>query len=188
MDFRECYHFHFILKLTEILQIQHKNVQEHHTVPQTPLLSVDVLREGQEDWEEIQRDMEEALEEMRIKNPVRVNPPSSINNPLLARRDQKRLKTDPSAKKVPSMSTLNLRAATDKKLVELDGLTIEDLSPYVVVGNEMPKLDDARNQPKIISEPKNVDKREMADPSSVRHYESIIIEDLSRENSTVAPK
>ena len=174
------------MKLTKTHQIQYKNEQEHHSVPQTPLPSVEVLRESQENWEEIQREMDEALEEMRIRNLVKLNPPSAINNPLLIRRNQKRLKTDPSAQNVPSMSTLI--AGAEKKSTELDGVTKEDLSPYVVVGNEIPRLGNAQNQPNTISEPKTSDP-EMADPISIRNSESvIIIEDLSRENSTVVPK
>ena len=57
--------------------------------------------------------MDKALEEMRIKNPIKVNQPTAKTNQLLARRTQK--KTQDGSRNVPSTSTLNLRSTLNSK-------------------------------------------------------------------------
>lgn len=62
--------------------------QRYTEVPQTPLCSVQILKEDQEQWPEVQEEMTQALRTMRvdIDSSVRLKTLDSINNQLLEKR------------------------------------------------------------------------------------------------------
>merc|ERR1712088_757103 len=49
--------------------IKHKWIAQYNTVPQTPLLTSQVLKEENENWSDIQQEMSTALGEMRVDTP-----------------------------------------------------------------------------------------------------------------------
>ena len=66
-------------------------------MPQTPLPSLEILKEDKDQWPEVQENMKKALDEMRINwdNKIIINPlPVVTNNPLLERRLNKKTKTE----------------------------------------------------------------------------------------------
>lgn len=66
-------------------------------MPQTPLPSLDILKEDMDQWPEVQENMKKALDEMRINwdNKVKIKELPVANNPLLERRlKNKKTKTD----------------------------------------------------------------------------------------------
>lgn len=71
-------------------------ISQYHAVPQTPLPSLDILKEDRDQWPEVQENMKKALDEMRINwdNKIKINPLPVANNPLLERRLNKKTKTD----------------------------------------------------------------------------------------------
>ena len=70
--------------------------QQYTTVPQTPLPSLEILREDRDNWQEIQQNMGKALDEMRINwdNKIKIKELPTANNPLLERRMKKKKTTD----------------------------------------------------------------------------------------------
>jgi FtsZ-interacting cell division protein ZipA len=69
-------------------------------VPQTPLPSLDILKEDMDQWPEVQENMKKALDEMRINwdNQTKIKELQVANNPLLERRLNKKTKTDVNQK------------------------------------------------------------------------------------------
>ncbi len=52
----------------KIIQIYFFFSQQYTAVPQTPLLTSQVLKEENEQWPEVQQEMSQALREMRVDN------------------------------------------------------------------------------------------------------------------------
>jgi len=76
--------------------IKNKWISQYNTVPQTPLLTSQVLKEETEQWTDIQQEMSLALGEMRVDPPpITVKTPNGSKASLLERRRNK-------AKHVPS--------------------------------------------------------------------------------------
>ena len=74
-------------------------LQQYNTVPQTPLLTSQILKEENENWSDIQQEMSTALGEMRVDPPpITVKNFNDSNASLLA----KRLNKAAAAKTVPS--------------------------------------------------------------------------------------
>lgn len=71
-------------------------ISQYTTVPQTPLPSLEILREDRDNWQEIQQNMGKALDEMRINwdNKIKIKELPTANNPLLERRMKKKKTTD----------------------------------------------------------------------------------------------
>lgn len=62
-------------------------LQRYTTVPQTPLHTNRMLREGEEIWPEVQEEMTRSLATMRVDyDQERMKPLDNSNNPLLNRR------------------------------------------------------------------------------------------------------
>lgn len=76
--------------------------QQYTTVPQTPLPSLEILREDRDNWQEVQQNMGKALDEMRINwdHKIKIKELPVANNPLLERRMKKTKTTD--NKKMPA--------------------------------------------------------------------------------------
>ena len=82
-----------------------KNVfflKQYMEVPQTPLPSLEILREDKDNWQEIQQNMGKALDEMRINwdHKIKIKELPVANNPLLERR-MKRPKVENVNLKLP---------------------------------------------------------------------------------------
>ncbi len=69
--------------------------KKYSEVPQTPLPSLEILREDKDNWQEIQQNMGKALDEMRINwdKKIKIKELPVSNNKLLERR-MKKTKTD----------------------------------------------------------------------------------------------
>lgn len=68
-------------------------ISRYHNVPQTPLPSLDILKEDKDQWTEVQQNMGKALDEMRIKDSV-VKLDLSKNKFLEKRMKNKKNKQD----------------------------------------------------------------------------------------------
>lgn len=68
--------------------------QRYTEVPQTPLCSVQILREDQEQWPEVQEEMTQALQTMRVdlESNIRLKTLDNINNQLLEKRKNRNTK------------------------------------------------------------------------------------------------
>jgi len=85
--------------------IKHKWIAQYNTVPQTPLLTSQVLKEENENWSDIQQEMSTALGEMRVDPPpvTLKNLPNS--NASLKQRRMNNAKAVPSTIMENQMST-----------------------------------------------------------------------------------
>lgn len=96
-----------------------KNVfflKQYTEVPQTPLPSLEILREDKDNWQEIQQNMGKALDEMRINwdHKIKIKELPVANNPLLERRMKKtKLETLMPAPLVQPVVTTNETPATN---------------------------------------------------------------------------
>ena len=62
-------------------------LQQYTTVPQTPLHTGRMLREGEEAWPEVQEEMTRSLATMRVDyDQVHIKALNNSNNPLLNKR------------------------------------------------------------------------------------------------------
>lgn len=79
-------------------------LKRYYNVPQTPLPSVEILKEDRDNWKEVQQNMGLALDEMRInwdaKTLIKLDP---TKNKLFEKRTQKK-KTDTEITMVESTS------------------------------------------------------------------------------------
>jgi serine/threonine protein kinase len=68
-------------------------ISRYLSVPQTPLPSLDILREDKDNWSEVQQNMGKALDEMRINwdSKVKLKELKIVNNPLFERRMNKKM-------------------------------------------------------------------------------------------------
>lgn len=75
-------------------------ISQYTNVPQTPLPTLDILREDKDNWHEIQQNMGQALNEMRINwdQKIIIKELPVSNNPLLERRMNKKTKVSESSK------------------------------------------------------------------------------------------
>ncbi len=66
-------------------------LKQYTEVPQTPLPSLEILREDKDNWQEIQQNMGKALDEMRINwdHKIKIKELPVSNNKLLERRMKK---------------------------------------------------------------------------------------------------
>lgn len=66
-------------------------ISQYTSVPQTPLPSLEILREDRDNWHEVQQNMGKALDEMRINwdDKIKIKELPVANNPLLERRMKK---------------------------------------------------------------------------------------------------
>ncbi|KAI0233772.1 MAP kinase-activated protein kinase 2 [Lamellibrachia satsuma] len=70
--------------------IKNSWIAQHTLVPQTPLLSVQVLKEDRENWSDVQDEMTNALATMRVDyEQVQMKKLEDSNNPILKKRRQK---------------------------------------------------------------------------------------------------
>ena len=69
-------------------------IQRYTEVPQTPLRSIQILREDQDQWPEVQEEMTQALRTMRVDfDPsVRLKTMDAISNQLLEKRKNRTVK------------------------------------------------------------------------------------------------
>jgi hypothetical protein len=82
--------------------------QQHTAVPQTPLLTTMILKEQNEQWPEVQQEMTNALNEMRVNDQnFTVKNPLSSNSKLAKKRRNKAAGGDPGMAPIveSSMST-----------------------------------------------------------------------------------
>lgn len=73
-------------------------LQQYTNVPQTPLPTLDILREDKDNWQEVQQNMGKALDEMRINwdQKIIIKELPVSNNPLLERRMNKKTRVEGS--------------------------------------------------------------------------------------------
>ena len=72
-------------------------MQQYNTVPQTPLLTSQVLKEETEQWSDVQQEMSLALKEMRVDPPpITVKPPNQSTASLLEKRRKSNRQNVPS--------------------------------------------------------------------------------------------
>lgn len=93
-----------------------KWISQYTEVPQTPLPSLEILREDKDNWQEIQQNMGKALDEMRINwdHKIKIKELPVANNPLLERRMKKtKLETLMPAPLVQPVVTTNETPATN---------------------------------------------------------------------------
>lgn len=71
-------------------------ISQYTNVPQTPLPTLDILREDKDNWQEVQQNMGKALDEMRINwdQKIIIKELPVSNNPLLERRMNKKTKVE----------------------------------------------------------------------------------------------
>ncbi|XP_013393146.1 MAP kinase-activated protein kinase 2 [Lingula anatina] len=70
--------------------MRHKWICQNTLVPQTPLLTAQVLKEDKDTWEEVQEEMTNALATMRVDyDQVHIKDLNTANNPILAKRKKK---------------------------------------------------------------------------------------------------
>ena len=81
-------------------------LKQYYAVPQTPLPSVEILKEERDAWSEVQQNMGKALDEMRINwdSKVKVKELNTVKNPLLERR-MKKTKVDGPSTTTPTTTT-----------------------------------------------------------------------------------
>jgi len=78
-------------KIEDVLR--HPWIAGYQKVPETPLVSVQVLKDEAEVWMDVQEEMSHALATMRVQeDPTRIKKVSESKNPLLARRAKKKIK------------------------------------------------------------------------------------------------
>lgn len=66
------------------------NFQQYTAVPQTPLHTHRMLKEGEEIWPEVQEEMTRSLATMRVDyDQVHIKALENLNNPLLNKRRRK---------------------------------------------------------------------------------------------------
>eukprot|EP00095_Tigriopus_kingsejongensis_P002128 maker-scaffold1768_size28640-snap-gene-0.5 protein:Tk02128 transcript:maker-scaffold1768_size28640-snap-gene-0.5-mRNA-1 annotation:"camp-dependent protein kinase catalytic" len=92
-------------RLTIARVIKNKWIAQYTSVPQTPLLTSQVLKEENDQWPEVQQEMSQALKEMRVDNETgfTVKSPSSSNSSLARKRRNKQDSKIPTIKE--QMST-----------------------------------------------------------------------------------
>ncbi|KAK0400256.1 hypothetical protein QR680_003425 [Steinernema hermaphroditum] len=74
--------------------MQHKWITHYKKVPETPLFTSEVLREENEQWDDMQEEMEKTLASMRIGNEeIHIKNLGESNNPLLKKRREKEMKS-----------------------------------------------------------------------------------------------
>ena len=62
-------------------------LQQYTAVPQTPLLTSQVLKEENEQWPEVQQEMSLALKEMRVDEPsIKIKAPKNSSSKLAEKR------------------------------------------------------------------------------------------------------
>ena len=65
-------------------------MQQYNAVPQTPLLTSQVLKEETEQWPEVQQEMSVALKEMRVEEQtIKVKMPNQSNSDLVKKRRER---------------------------------------------------------------------------------------------------
>jgi hypothetical protein len=113
-------------------------LKQYTNVPQTPLPTLDILREDKDNWQEVQQNMGKALDEMRInwdqKIVIKELPVS--NNPLLERRMNKKTKVDNKKSMPPPSAPLGGHAmapideyARESTLVSMKSMTPSNSRP-----------------------------------------------------------
>jgi len=90
------------------------SIKSYFNVPQTPLPSIDILKEDKDNWPEIQQNIVKALDEMRIKwdSKIKIKELQSVNNPLLIRR-MKNSKTNEKLSESSKTSTTSTTTSDD---------------------------------------------------------------------------
>ena len=90
--------------------IKNKWIAQYTAVPQTPLLTSQVLKEETEAWPEMQQEMSLALREMRVDNESGFTVKNPVNsNSALAKK--RRAQKEKAAGKMPS--TINEQMSTE---------------------------------------------------------------------------
>lgn len=70
--------------------MDNKWIRDHQNVPQTPLVSAQILREDVDLWPEMQDEMTQALQTMRVDPDVpAMKPIDIVNNKILNKRKKK---------------------------------------------------------------------------------------------------
>jgi len=113
-------------------------ISRYYNVPQTPLPSVDILKEDKDNWVEVQANMRMALDEMRInwdpKALIKLDP---TKNKLFEKRTKKNkpgedTAADSSPKKSPATSSSTANAAAPPENIvsrrPTEPMIVEDLS------------------------------------------------------------
>lgn len=87
--------------------IKNKWIAQYTTVPQTPLLTSQVLKEETEQWPEVQQEMSMALKEMRVDpdQNFTVKSPANSNSKILEKRRNKRENAPGGVGGIPSTIT-----------------------------------------------------------------------------------
>jgi len=95
--------------------MRHKWISQYTAVPQTPLLTSQVLKEENEQWPEVQQEMSLALKEMRVDEPsIKIKAPKNSSSKLAEKRLNKSGKRKPSGDKPANVpSTINEQMSTD---------------------------------------------------------------------------
>lgn len=111
----------------------------YFAVPQTPLPSLDILKEDKDNWTEVQQNMGKALDEMRINwdSQFKIKKLTTTNNPLFERR-MKKTKTDQTLsnaeQKVPTL-----------------GITIQSELRQTTITNQDMVVEDFCREPSVVS-------------------------------------
>jgi serine/threonine protein kinase len=81
-------------------------ISKYYSVPQTPLPSLEILKEDKDNWVEVQQNMGKALDEMRINwdSKYKLKKLEIVNNPLFERRMNKKAKTGAETKSQTKVS------------------------------------------------------------------------------------
>ena len=90
-----AYHF-----LTQYNNVKRPNLylQQYTAVPETPLLTTQVLKDQNEQWPEVQQEMTNALNEMRVNDkPFTVKNPNTSSSKLIEKRRRNKAGTAAAA-------------------------------------------------------------------------------------------
>lgn len=83
-------HYVYIKSLLYIQKVFISCFQQYTAVPQTPLHTHKMLKEGSEMWPEVQEEMTRSLATMRVDyDQVQIKALDNLNNPLLNKRRKK---------------------------------------------------------------------------------------------------
>ena len=86
--------------LTQYNNVKRPNLylQQYTAVPQTPLLTTQVLKDQNEQWPEVQQEMTNALNEMRVNDkPFTVKNPNTSSSKLIEKRRRNKAGTAAAA-------------------------------------------------------------------------------------------
>ena len=95
-------------------------IAQYHNVPQTPLPTLDNLKEEKDNWQDVQQNMGMALGEMRVdwdKSKIKLRELPNANNPLLEKRKKKTQK-DESPFQIQNINQKNQKNLNSEMIVE----------------------------------------------------------------------